>query len=262
MYFDNKQYILDWVNKFQNKEMYPKGLSLVNKLGILLYGPPGTGKTGFICALANYLKRDILMINALNIGNSEQNKLRDTIYKYKSTHIIVFDEFDYVLKSTIPESNEYEKYSELLTQTTDTTERKNIFQLMQKSKNELNNTTLDNRFILSLLDGIGNDEDRIIVATTNNPENINPAFIRPGRFDVVQKLGFCSFTMFKNIVLTKYNTYTDEFFKTKKEEIDNILSLNITPLVLINNLVTSNSMDELFNLLRKLKQQNYNKTIE
>lgn len=262
IYFDDKPYILEWINKFQNNKMYPKGLSLVNKLGILLYGPAGTGKTGFISALANYLNRDILMINALNITNNDQNKLKEIINKYKATHIIVFDEFDYILKSSITVSNEYDKYTELLTQTSDITEKKNIFQLMQKSKNELNDINLDNRFILSLLDGIGNDDKRIIVATTNNPENINPVFLRPGRFDIVQKLGFCSFSMFKNIVLTKYDTYTDEFFETKKEEIDNILSLNITPLVLINNLVTSNSMDELFNLLRKLKQQNYNKTIE
>lgn len=262
IYFDDKPYILEWINKFQNNTMYPKGLSLVNKLGILLYGPPGTGKTGFICALANYLNRNILMINALNITNNEQSKLKDIINKCKNTHIIVFDEFDYILKSCIPVSNEYDKYSELLTQTTDITEKKNIYQLMQKCKNELNDTNLDNRFILNLLDGIGNDDNRIIIATTNNPENINSAFLRPGRFDIVQKLGFCSFSMFKNIVLTKYDTYTEEFFETKKVEIHNILSLNITPLVLINNLVTSNSIDELFNLLKKLKQQNYNKIVE
>ncbi len=262
IYFDNKEHILEWINKFKNKQMYPKGLSLVNKLGILLYGPPGTGKTGFICALANYLNRDILMINALNVTNNEQNKLRETINKNKNTHIIVFDEFDYILKSSISDTNEYEKYIDLLPQTTDFTEKKNILQLIQKSKNELNDTTLDNRFILSLLDGIGNDDNRIIIATTNNPENINPAFLRPGRFDVVQKLGFCSFSMFKNIVLTKYDTCTDDFFKTKLDEINNILSLNITPLVLINNLVSSNSIDELLNLLKKLKQQNYNKIVE
>lgn len=262
LYFDNKLQILEWVNKFQNKQMYPKGLSLVNKLGILLYGPPGTGKTGFICALANYLNRDILMINALNVQNNEQNKLRDIINKCKNTHIIVFDEFDYILNATISNDNDIDKYTELLAQTTDSIERKNIYKLMQKNKADNNDTALDNRFILSLLDGLGNDDGRIIIATTNNPENINPAFIRPGRFDVVQKLGFCSFSMFKSIVLTKYETFTEEFFEQRKSEINSILSLNITPLVLINNLINSNSMDELFILLSKLKQQNYNKIIE
>ncbi len=262
IYFDGKDHIMEWVNKFRENKMYPKGLSLVNKLGILLYGPPGTGKTGMICALANYLNREILMVNALNIKNDSQNKLKEAIHKCKDTHIIVFDEFDYILKSTIPLDDDFEKYSDLLKTTSDMGERKNLCQLIQSKKREYNDTNLDHRFILSLLDGIGNDTNRIIVATTNNPENINSAFLRPGRFDVIQKLGFCSFAMFKNIISTKYDTLTENFFETRKQEIEEILSLNITPLILINNLVCSKDIDELFELLKKLKQQTYDKSIE
>jgi AAA+ superfamily predicted ATPase len=261
IYFDEKQKIIQWIDKFKDNKMYPKGLSLVNKIGILLYGPPGTGKTGLISSIANYLNRSILLINALNIKNESQNKLKDIINKTKNTHIIVFDEFDYILNSKISNENEMEKYTDMLSNTNDITEKKQIMTLINSIKTDYNTSTIDNRFILSLLDGIGSDDGRIIIATTNNPEKINPAFIRPGRFDIKIKMGFCSFNMFKDIVKTKYETLTDEFFIENIEKINTILKLNITPLVLINNLIESIDVNNMFSMLMKLKQQNYEKEI-
>ena len=71
IYFDEKSHILEWLDKFQQKTMYPKSLCMTNKLGILLYGPAGTGKTGCISAIANKLHRDILIINSLNLLGEE-----------------------------------------------------------------------------------------------------------------------------------------------------------------------------------------------
>ncbi len=261
IYFDDKPDLLKWIDKFETKTMYPKGLSLTNKLGILLYGPPGTGKTGCICALANTLKRDILIIKTLSITGKLQSSLLTLINNHKSSTIIVFDEFDYILSdknTNNNDDNDNQHYVDLL-HSADTAEKKQeILKVMRESKKIKNEGIVDTRFILTLLDGLGNDSDRIIIATTNNPDKINPIFLRPGRFDVVMKLSFCSFDMFKDIVLTKFEELTDEYFETNKQRIQNILKLNITPLVLINKLVTLNSMELLLNSLSKLPKSTYN----
>ncbi len=260
IYFDQKPVLLDWINKFSTETMYPKNLSLVNKLGILLYGPPGTGKTGCICALANKLQRHILIIKSLTLRGQGQNALKALIREYQKKSIIVFDEIDYLLNSEERDDDtayELLKYNELLIKATGAEEKASILKIIETIKNNSSSSLIDIRFILSLLDGLGNDTDRVIIATTNNPDKINPLFLRPGRFDVVMKLGYCSLNMFKDIIRTKYPELDDNFFKINGTEINNILSLNITPLVLINKLVVSSSVDNLFGELSKLSKQNY-----
>lgn len=39
---------------------------------------------------------------------------------------------------------------------------------------------------LNALDGVASGEERIIFMTTNHPENLDPALIRPGRVDLMQ----------------------------------------------------------------------------
>lgn len=260
IYFDNKPILLDWIDKFVEKKLYPEELSLANKLGILLYGPPGTGKTGCICALANKLKRDVLIIKTLSLNGHGQNALKTLITENQSKCVIVFDEIDYLLESNLKDENEaseLDNLNRLLVNSTNNKERTNIMKMISEYNNEKNRSVIDIRFILGLLDGIGNDEDRVIIATTNNPEKINPLFLRPGRFDVTLKLGYCSLQMFKDIVQTKYKNLDDEFYKKNDNLIMEILNLNVTPLVLINKLVVSTNADELLDHLKDLPQQNY-----
>lgn len=260
IYFDGKLALLDWINKFSTENMYPKNLSLTNKLGILLYGPPGTGKTGCIYALANKLKRHILIIKTLTLRGQGQTALKTLIKEHQNRCIIVFDEFDYLLNSEGSDddtSHELLKYSELLTKANSPEEKNSILKIIESIKTNSSASLIDVRFILSLLDGVGNDTNRVIIATTNNPDKINPIFLRPGRFDVVMRLGYCSLNMFKDIIRTKYPELDDNFFIMNNVEINKILSLNITPLVLINKLVVSSSIDNLFGELRKLPKQNY-----
>ncbi len=260
IHFDEKHILLDWIYKFTSKTLYPSDLPLVNKLGILLYGPPGTGKTGCIYALANEIKRNILIIKSLTLKGQGQNALKELIKIHQKTSIIVFDEIDYLLNGSSQSDNnddELHKYNQLLINATTNEEKTSIINIIEDIKKKSKLAVVDTKFILQLLDGIGNDEDRIIIATTNNPEQINPLYLRPGRFDVILKLSYCSFEMFKNIIITKYKNLTDEFFENNREKINNILSLNITPLILINKLVVSTDIDSLLSELSTLTKKEY-----
>jgi ATP-dependent Zn protease len=253
IFFDEKQHLLEVLDKLQNKKLYPKSLCLANKLGILLYGPPGTGKTGCISAIANLLNKHILIVNSLNL-NSDNSKQKFTsiINNYKRDTIIVLDEFDYLLSSDKPQTEKL-NYTEMLMLAETAEEKKNILNMVKENKKNTNGI-IDMPFLLKFLDGFGNDEERLIIATTNNPDKINKILLRPGRFDLNLKLGFCSHQMFADISKCIYPDISKE-----TDKIDMAIKKNITPLVLINKLVTTKTTDELFDALNNLEKSIYDK---
>ncbi|MCL4140772.1 UNVERIFIED_CONTAM: hypothetical protein GTU68_008904 [Idotea baltica] len=46
--------------------------------------------------------------------------------------------------------------------------------------------------LLNCLDGVASTEARIVFMTTNYPERLDPALIRPGRVDVMEFIGYCT----------------------------------------------------------------------
>jgi hypothetical protein len=66
--------------------------------------------------------------------------------------------------------------------------------------------TLDLGYILRKLDGLESADGRIIVATTNHPERIDPALLRPGRFGHRIHLTRCTLTMLADIISMVYHT--------------------------------------------------------
>ena len=150
-----KQIIL-WPIKYPNLfKDYP----IQPQTCILLYGMPGTGKTCLAQALANEFKINFISIKGPEIlskyiGASEQ-AIRDLFEKASLSKpcIIFFDEFDSIVP---PRQN--------------------------------NNTDVTDRIvnqILTQMDGIECLQEGIyIIAATSRPDMIDPALLRPGRFDV------------------------------------------------------------------------------
>ncbi|CCD15676.1 unnamed protein product, partial [Trypanosoma congolense IL3000] len=63
LFFPEKNRILKLLDDFMAKRGRFATEGFPHKLGFLLYGPPGTGKTAFVRALANYTRRNIVLIN-------------------------------------------------------------------------------------------------------------------------------------------------------------------------------------------------------
>jgi transitional endoplasmic reticulum ATPase len=131
--------------------------------GILLTGTPGTGKTLLVKALANESSRNFISIKGAEIFSKwvgESERIIQEIFRkarLTSPCIVFFDEIDTIfpIRST---SN-----------TSDNTER-----LV---------TTL-----LTEMDGLEEIKDVIVIGATNRPEKIDPAILRPGRFDYIIEL--------------------------------------------------------------------------
>lgn len=207
LFYPQKSELVNLLTKFKTGKMYPEHIPIDNKLGILLYGPPGTGKTGTISAVANMLRRSILLINFAEIKTCKQ---LDEVMNPKNCakYVYVFDEFDCVL-DVISGNPDREKKSESqdwgkMLLCAEGEERKAILKMMREGRGKQNDTPIDLAYLLQKLDGLESAQDRIIIATTNNPDKINPALLRPGRFDIKICLGLCTSAMVVDILTNFY----------------------------------------------------------
>jgi transitional endoplasmic reticulum ATPase len=131
--------------------------------GVLLHGPPGTGKTLLARAVAGETDAHFITISGPEImskfyGQSEENlrKIFDDA-KENAPSIIFIDELD----SIAPKRGEV----------TGEVERRVVAQL------------------LSLLDGLEERGEVIVIGATNRVNDIDPALRRPGRFDREIEIG-------------------------------------------------------------------------
>jgi len=127
--------------------------------GILLFGPPGCGKTLLARAVATESEANFITIKGPEVfskwvGESEK-AIREVFRKARmaAPAVIFFDEFD----SLVPRRGM--GYAD-----SGVTERV-ISQLLTE------------------MDGIMTLEDVVIIAATNRPDIVDPAVLRPGRFD-------------------------------------------------------------------------------
>ncbi len=127
--------------------------------GVLMYGPPGTGKTLLAKAVANEAESNFISIKGpelLNkyVGESEKG-VREVFEKARSNAptVIFFDEIDSIAG--------------------------------QRGRNQ-SDSGVGERVVSQLLtelDGLEELEDVVVIATTNRPDLIDSALLRPGRLD-------------------------------------------------------------------------------
>lgn len=102
-------------------------------------------------------------------------------------------------------------------------------------KENQNPDELNLSFLLNLLDGILEVPDRIIVMTSNHPEKLDSALIRPGRIDLIVKFGKCA-----NTTITQMFHF---FFETNEYTFPEWCSDKITPAKL-SQILGSNYEDQ------------------
>ncbi len=155
-----KSEILDTLSK-RDRATDVEEISRLEELiprGMIFWGPPGTGKTYFAKAIAASIGAAITIVSGPElkskwVGESEEN-LRQIFHKARQSapSIIVFDEIDSfaTARGTYTGSGvEHSMVNQLLTE----------------------------------MDGFHKDELVFIVGTTNFVESLDPALLRPGRFE-------------------------------------------------------------------------------
>lgn len=143
-------------------------LNIVHVKGLIMFGPPGTGKTLIARQLSKCLKaKSIKIINGPElltkyVGETER-KFRELFLEAESDsktgqeglHVIIFDEFD----SVVPKRGSLEGVS-----------------------GDINNKVVTQ--LLSKIDGVDSLNNVLLIGMTNRLDQIDPAILRPGRFEV------------------------------------------------------------------------------
>ncbi|MBS3112586.1 CDC48 family AAA ATPase [Candidatus Woesearchaeota archaeon] len=152
---------VEWPIKFP--EAFVK-LGITPPKGILLYGPPGTGKTLLAKAVASESEFNFILVKGSEllskwVGESEKGvKKIFAKARQASPSIIFFDEIDALAPSRNVSSNN---------------------DVSEKVVNQL----------LTEIDGLEEMHDVVIIGATNRPDILDPALLRPGRFDRIVLVG-------------------------------------------------------------------------
>jgi len=196
-----KPLIMGYLQRFMNGNLYGVDSNWIpNNLGILLHGEPGLGKTSLIKAICNYTNRSAVMVDIRTICSGDELEKIFRNYGTKD-YILVLEEIDFmsgVLTRSkdvdLEKKKEREKIdlAKLLLQinsTSDNEIKKNLLEEYKKIS-ESRTKQVDLSLLLQLMDGIVESSDRLIIATTNCPDMIDPALLRAGRFDLIVKLNY------------------------------------------------------------------------
>ncbi len=142
----------------QNPESF-KRLGVKPPRGVLLYGPPGCGKTLLARAVATESEANFISIKGPEVlskwvGESEK-AVREVFRRARQAApaIIFFDEIDAIAPARGTGVGDSHVTERVISQ------------------------------FLTEIDGIQALKDVVVLAATNRPDLIDPAFLRPGRFD-------------------------------------------------------------------------------
>jgi len=152
---DELQEAVEWPLK--HPESF-KRMGIRPSRGILLYGPPGTGKTLLAKAVAKESEANFIQVKgpsllSMWVGKSEEG-VRKIFERARQVApcIVFFDEIDAMAG------------------------KRGVEQGTKVTERVLNQ-------LLSEMDGLEDLNDVLIVGATNRPDMLDPALLRPGRFD-------------------------------------------------------------------------------
>jgi hypothetical protein len=243
IFFENKQKILDYIAPFKyikdqetnDGEQCYINAGLTFKAGLLFYGSPGCGKTSTIKGILKYTNRHAIIVNLSNIQSNEElenvfrnRKINGKKYTGKELCFILED-CDATKLSTIQERNEqpilvskdYIKNNDI---DIDNDDMINLKSLVTSTKSK----GFDLSCFLNVLDGIIELHGIMIIMTTNYPEKLDEALIRPGRIDFKHEFKKSNKQLIHNMLKLKYNK-TDDEMKTFSKNIQNLKDYVLSP---------------------------------
>ncbi|KAK5628999.1 hypothetical protein RRF57_004714 [Xylaria bambusicola] len=141
------------------KRLY-QGRSMPYRRGYLFYGPPGTGKSSLSTALAGEFGLDLYEVKIPCVASDQD--LEQMFLEIPPQCIVLLEDVDAIWTDRDSERDESQGVTR-------------------------SSCTLSG--LLNVLDGVGSGEGRIVIMTTNKPDRLDSALVRPGRVDMKLMLG-------------------------------------------------------------------------
>lgn len=235
IFFEQKPKVSKHVQFFLTRKDWYEKKGIPYTLGFLFHGDPGCGKTSTIKAIANTARRHIINIQLSEIKSKAQ--LRHLFF---NDEIHVFNG-NTTEKYTIP-VNERMYVIEDIDAMGDAVLRREwkkpvVEEKPKKAtgdpwldKEEEAKEPLDLSFLLNLLDGTLESAGRILAISSNFPERIDRALIRPGRIDMIVHFKKCNKEILQEMVDSFYDGSISgletEEYKWSPAEVNQILFRN------------------------------------
>ena len=256
IFFEGKDRLINYINPFVfdpnqefniGEEKYKRS-GFTFKAGLLFYGYPGCGKTSTIKAILKYTNRHGVVLNLNRIKTCEE---LEQIFRRRNFNDkeLSGKELCYILedcdatgenglnilssrKNKNNNSSANNSLSKINTQNNDDTDdddnndankTENIVAKLLMSSCEykkVNDDSVNLSCFLNILDGIIELHGVMIIMTTNYPEKIDTALIRPGRFDFKYEFKRATRNIIREMLKFKYELREDEMLKY-----DNILTI-------------------------------------
>ena len=225
------------LDEFMSNKSWYRERGIAYKVGMLLSGPPGTGKTNLVRHLAIRYDMDIFSLNLKTNGHGLANTINRLVQERAANArtdarylgdgsrpcILLMEDFD-----DCDQTHRRSDAPELTDEPDDTpsAEQWTVIGVPQTNVSAMNRqygTTLrpytppstrkssseaSLSEILNALDGVAGLDNIIVIMTTNHPENIDPAIIRPGRIDINIHVGYLKDAEIKRHIDRFYPNHT------------------------------------------------------
>ena len=184
-----------------------------HSLGILLHGVPGAGKTSTIKAIAKDTHRHIFNLSLRPY--TSQRQLTNLIF---NETVVVYGHDGAKQTLKIPLNRRVYVIEDIDCLTDVALDRT----ITGGKNNKIEGDALTLSFLLNLLDGVLETPGRILVITSNFPDKLDRAFVRPGRIDV--QIEFTNAT--RNFILDMMNKFYEIQYTLSEipKELDNVFT--------------------------------------
>ncbi|ETI24345.1 hypothetical protein G647_03714 [Cladophialophora carrionii CBS 160.54] len=219
--------------------------------GYLFHGPPGTGKTSLSFALAGVFGLDIYSF-ALSEATLTEEDLVLLFNSLPKRCILLLEDVDTAGLGRAPSTKRESKHTSMNSSATTKDEQNKRGSLLHQDEEEeeiqssatptastpslpgavakeptfKNTVTLSG--LLNAIDGVASQEGRVLIMTTNHPERLDPALVRPGRVDLSIKFDLANRQQVKDLFMRMYCADTLEMTR-QPTKISHILPNKVVP---------------------------------
>ncbi|KAF8989792.1 hypothetical protein BDQ17DRAFT_1393236 [Cyathus striatus] len=210
-----KEMLLDDTRDFLKSEKWYADRGIPFRRGYLLHGVPGSGKSSLIHALAGELLLDIYVVS-LSASWISDSTLTTLMGRVPARCVVLLEDLDAAFTRSVSRDNKEDKDGEKKDGEQGDAGANNggvssgLGRRRRRGDQLSDVNTLSLSGLLNALDGVAAAEGRLLFATTNHLERLDPALSRPGRMDV--------WIEFKNASKWQAEALFRNFFPSAEEE--------------------------------------------